>query len=144
MILQTTPFDTAFAGIVLLLGRVLFGGILAFTGINHFMQTEQMAGYAEAKGVPAAGLMVPFTGGMLVVGGLAIVLGVYPIVGAGALALFLLVSTPLMHDFWNAPEEQQQTEMTQFLKNVSLLGGSLVFLALAGVEWPYSLGLGLL
>lgn len=29
---------------VLLLGRVLFGGIIAFTGLNHFLQTEQMAG----------------------------------------------------------------------------------------------------
>ncbi len=143
MILQTTPFDGALAGLVLLLGRVLFGGVLAFTGINHFTDTGSMVGYAEAKGVPAAGLMVPFTGGMLLVGGLTIVLGVYPLVGAGALALFLLVSTPMMHDFWNAPEDQQQDETTQFLKNVSLLGGSLVFLALAGVEWPYSLGIGL-
>ena len=34
--------------VLLVAGRVLFGGVLAFTGLSHFTQTEQMAGYAEA------------------------------------------------------------------------------------------------
>ncbi|WP_247009222.1 DoxX family protein [Halorientalis litorea] len=136
-------FDTVGSGIVFLLARVLFGGVLAFMGLNHLSSGDQMVPYAAAKGVPAAGLMVPFTGGMLLVGGLSIVTGVYPVVGAGALAVFLLVTTPVMHDFWAAPAEEQQSEMTAFLKNVGLLAGSLVFLALASVQWPYAVGVGL-
>jgi uncharacterized membrane protein YphA (DoxX/SURF4 family) len=112
-------------------------------GLNHFLDTEAMVGYAEAEGAPAPGLAVPFTGGLLVFGGLSIVLGAFPLLGAGALVLFLLVATPLMHDFWAVPEEQQQTEMTQFLKNVLLLAGALGFLALATVPWPYAVGAGL-
>lgn len=142
MILQST-FGSASAEIAFLLGRVLFGAILAFTGLNHFMDTEAMVGYADAKGIPAASLAVPFSGGMLLFGGLGIALGVFPMLAAGAIALFLLVATPMMHDFWAAPEEQQQTEMTQFLKNVAMLGGAFFFLGLSSVPWPYSVGIGL-
>ncbi|MFC6733211.1 MULTISPECIES: DoxX family protein [unclassified Haladaptatus] len=136
-------FETTGAAVAFLLARVLLGGMLAFTGFNHFMQTEQMTGYADMKGVPAPKLSVLLSGGLLVFGGLSVILGFYPVVGAGALAVFLLVTTPKMHDFWNAPADQQQSEMTAFLKNVGLLGGVLLLLALGGVTWPYAVGVGL-
>jgi uncharacterized membrane protein YphA (DoxX/SURF4 family) len=136
-------FDTAGAGLAFLLGRVLFGAILAFTGLNHFLNADQMVPYAEFKGIPLPGLAVPFSGGLLLFGGLAIVFGAYPVVGAGALALFLLVATPTMHNFWAVAEEDQQDEMTSFLKNVGLLGGALVFLVFGGLDWPYAVGVGL-
>jgi uncharacterized membrane protein YphA (DoxX/SURF4 family) len=136
-------FDTAGADVAFLLGRLLFGLVMAFTGLNHFLNADQMAGYAGAKGVPAPGLAVPFTGGMLVLGGLGIALGAFPLLSAGAIAVFLLVTTPTMHDFWAVPEEEQQSELTQFLKNVALLGVALVFLTLSATPWPYALGVGL-
>jgi len=136
--LESAGADAAF-----LLARVLFGGILAFMGLNHFMNAESMSGYAEMKGVPAASLAVPFSGGMLLLGGLGIVLGVFPLLAAGAIAAFLVVTTPLMHNFWAVPEDQQQDEMTAFLKNVGMLAGALVFLALAGTDWAYAVGVGL-
>ncbi|WP_121821631.1 DoxX family protein [Halostella salina] len=130
--------------VIFLVGRALFGVVLAFMGLNHFMDTESMAGYAEAKGVPAAGLMVPFTGGMLLVGGLLVAVGAYPIVGAGALAVFLLVTTPVMHDFWTVDDPQErQSEMINFLKNVGLFGTALALLALGAEAWPYAVGVGL-
>jgi putative oxidoreductase len=140
--LQTGVFDAAGAGAIFLVARVIFGGILAFNGLNHFLNAGQMTPYAEAKGVPAASVLVPFTGGQLLVGGLAIILGIYPAVGAGALAVFLPIAAVAMHDFWAVPDEQQQTEMTQFLKNIAMTGGALAFLAVSGVDWPYAVGIG--
>ncbi|MFB6177475.1 MAG: quinol oxidase, partial [Halobaculum sp.] len=58
-----------------------------------------------------------------------------------AVAAFLVVSAVLMHDFWAVPEEQQQDEMTQFLKNAALAGGALAFLAIGGTQWPLALSL---
>ena len=135
--------DAGSAGLAFLVARVLFGVVLAFMGLNHFMNVDQMAGYAEAKGIPAGRLSVVFSGGMLVFGGLGIAAGVYPALAAGAIALFLIVSTPTMHDFWAVPEDQQQSEMTNFLKNVTMLGAALAFLALSGAAWPYAVGIGL-
>lgn len=72
-------------------------------------------------------------GGTLVFGGLGTLLGVLPALAAGALATFLLVAAVTMHDFRAIEDpEKQQTEMTQFLENVSGAGAALLFLALSG------------
>jgi uncharacterized membrane protein YphA (DoxX/SURF4 family) len=134
--------DSATAGILFLVGRVLFGGVLAFTGLNHFMNADGMIPYAEAKGLPAPAVSVYGSGGLLVFAGLLLIVGAYPVVATGALATFLLVSAFTMHDFWAVPEEQQQDEMTQFLKNVALAGGAFALLAVAGTAWPYSVAVG--
>jgi len=141
--LQSGAFASAGSGELFLLARVLFGGVLAFMGLNHFMNLGDMAGYAGSKGLPAPKLAVAFTGGLLVLGGLSIVTGAYVVLGAGALALFLVASAVGMHDFWTVEDPQQQTEMTQFLKNVMLAGAAIGLLALGGTAWPYSVGLGL-
>lgn len=135
--------DGAVAGIFLLVGRIFYGAVLAFMGVNHFQNVDSMAGYADAKGLPAPRASVLTSGAILVLGGLGIVFGVLPVVAAGAVAVFLLVSAVTMHDFWAVPDDQQQDEMTQFLKNVSLAGGALAFLVLANETWPYAVNVGL-
>lgn len=132
---------TGFEGIVLLVARVLFGGVIAFTGLNHFLDAEGMTGYARHKGLPAARLSVLGSGAVLVLGGIAIVTGVLPVLGAAAVTVFLVVAALTMHDFWAVPEEQQQNEMTQFLKNVSLAGGALALSILGLSNWAFSLGI---
>ncbi|MCU4799220.1 DoxX family protein [Halobacteria archaeon HArc-gm2] len=133
---------TGTEGLVLLVARVLFGGVIAFTGLNHFVQTEQMTGYAQHKGLPAPRLAVLGSGLALILGGLAIVLGIFPTVGGVVVAAFLVVAGVLFHDFWAVPEDQQQDEMTHFLKNVALAGGALALAVLAVERWAFSVGLG--
>ena len=136
--------ETTVGGIAFLVGRVLFGAVLGFMGFNHFVHLDGMSGYAEAKGVPFPRLSVAASGLLLVFGGAAIVLGVYPLLGAAAIAVFLLVSTPTIHDFWSISDpDQQQAEMTNFLKNAALFGAALVILAIGGTAWPYALNIGL-
>jgi uncharacterized membrane protein YphA (DoxX/SURF4 family) len=136
-------FETVLADVAFLLARVAFGGVLAFMGLNHFLDADGMAGYAEAKGLPAPKAAVLASGGLLVFGGLGIVLGVAPALAAGSLAVFLVVSAVAMHDFWAVPDDQKQTEMTQFLKNVGLFAGAVAFLALSGQSWAFALNVGL-
>jgi putative oxidoreductase len=131
----------AAADVLLLVARVLYGGVLAFMGLNHLMQTEALTGYAQHKGLPAPKLSVLASGAVLVLGGLSVAAGVLPVVGAIALAGFLLVSALTMHDFWAVPEDQQQDEMTGFLKNVALAGGALAIAASATTGWAYSVGI---
>jgi uncharacterized membrane protein YphA (DoxX/SURF4 family) len=135
--------ESGVAAIALLVGRVLFGGLLAFQGLTHFMQTDAMAGYAQAKGLPAPRASVLLSGSFLVAGGAAIAVGVFPALAAGGMALFLVVTAVTMHDFWAVPEEQHQDEMVQFIKNVELAGAAVVFLAISSLEWGYAVGVGL-
>jgi uncharacterized membrane protein YphA (DoxX/SURF4 family) len=123
-----------------LIGRVLFGAVLAFTGLNHFQNVDAMTGYAEAKGLPLARVGVIGSGVVLVAGGVGIAAGVAPVLAAGALATFLLVAAVLFHNFWAVPEDQTQDEMTHFLKNVAMAGGALVLLAAGPAVWTYGIG----
>ncbi|MCU4925639.1 DoxX family protein [Halobacteria archaeon AArc-dxtr1] len=136
-------FESTAAEIAFLLARVLFGGVLAFTGLNHFLNTDEMAAYAEFKGLPMPRLSVLGSGALLVLGGLSIVVGVFPGIGAAALAAFLLVSAVAMHDFWRQEGEDAQNEMNSFLKNVYGAGGALAFLVVASATWPYAMNIGL-
>lgn len=132
---------TGVQGIVFLVGRVLFGGVIAFTGLNHFMQTEQMTEYARHKGLPAPELGVLVSGAVLLLGGLSIVTGVFPVLGGVAVAGFLIVAALVFHDFWAVPEDRKQTELTHFLKNVALAGGALTIAALGWQTWAYGLNI---
>jgi len=125
-----------------LVARVLFGGVLAFTGLNHFQNVDAMTGYAEAKGLPLPRAGVVGSGVLLVGAGLGVAAGVAPVLAAGALAVFLLVTAVLFHDFWAVPADQTQDEMTQFLKNVALAGGALALLVGGTEVWAYGVGVG--
>lgn len=135
-------FETPLAAEFFLVGRVLFGLVLAYMGLNHFQAADYLADYAGSKGVPAPKAGVLASGGLLVLGGLAVVVGAFPVLASGGLALFLLVSAVTIHDFWAAPAEQAQDERTSFLKNVGLAGGALLLLSVGGTAWPYALGVG--
>ena len=128
---------------LLLAARVLFGGVLAFMGLNHFLQLEEMAGYAEFKGLPVPTLSVLASGVVLVLGGLGLVVGAFPLVSALAVAGFLVVAALAMHDFWAVGSEEKQDEFTAFLKNVAMAGGALALGALSAQTWELSVGIGL-
>ncbi len=100
-----------------------------------------MAGYAEYKGLPAPRFSVLASGGLLILGGLGVTVGVFPVVAAVALAVFLIVSAVAMHDFWAVPDEDRQDELNSFLKNVTLAGGALVVAASATGTWALSVGM---
>lgn len=128
--------------IALLIGRLLFGGYFAFSGLNHFMNTEKLAGWAESKELPRSELLVYLSGVMLVAGGLGIAAGAYPVVSILLVGVFLAVATPWLHNFWELEGEDREAQMTHFLKNLALFGA---LLALLSVDWTvYSLGLGVL
>jgi len=116
--------------IALLVGRVLFGGYFAFSGLNHFIQTDQLSGWVESKGFPAPDLLVYLSGLMLLSGGLGIAIGAYPVISVLLPGVFLAAVTPVFHDFWNFEGEEQQNHQVNFLKNLALIGALLMALSL--------------
>jgi putative oxidoreductase len=122
-----------------LLGRIIFGGYFVMAGFSHFQNLNMMVGYAKSKGTPAPTLAVGGSGLMLILGGLSMLLGLYPVVGIVLLALFLVGVTPVMHNFWTVKDPQARMgEMINFTKNVALLGALLMILAVPQ-PWPMSL-----
>jgi uncharacterized membrane protein YphA (DoxX/SURF4 family) len=120
------------------LGRAIFGGFFVYNGINHLKNSEAMAQYAGAKGVPAARQAVQATGAMMLGGGLSIMAGLKPRQGLAAIVAFLVPVSLQMHRFWEERDPQaKQMEMIQFMKNMALVGASLALLGIEG-PWPVS------
>lgn len=130
--------------IALLVGRVLFGGYFAFSGLNHFLNSDQLSGWVESKGFPAPEVLVYLSGLMLLAGGLGIATGAYPVVSILLVGVFLAAVTPTFHDFWNFEGEEEQNHMTNFLKNLALIGALLMALSLNWSVYAAGMSLGLL
>lgn len=124
--------------IIFLAGRVLFGGFFVMNGINHFTKFAGVKGYAASKKVPSPGSAAAITGLLLLAGGLGILLGVYTQWAVLSLAVFLILVSFKMHNFWAVPDPQMKmAEQVQFMKNMALLGAALMTL-LISTPWPYS------
>ena len=125
--------------IIFLIGRLVLGGYFILGGYNHFKMLNMMSGYAQSKGVPTPKAAVAFSGLLLFVGGLSILLGIYPTIGAVALVLFLVPVTFMMHAFWKVQDAQMKMgEQVNFMKNLALLGAVLMLLS---IPQPWSTSL---
>jgi uncharacterized membrane protein YphA (DoxX/SURF4 family) len=117
--------------LILVIGRILFGGFFLMSGINHFTKLEAMTGYAKYKKLPAAKLGVLISGLMLVIGGLSVILGYYADLGSLLLAIFLVLAAVIFHNFWKETDATaKQNEMLGFMKDIALAGAALILFAL--------------
>ncbi len=124
---------------IFLAGRVLVGGYYLSSAFHHFSDLGSLAQYAGALGVPLPAVAVAVAGILLAIGGLTMILGIYPDVGIAALVLFFVPVTVIMHAFWaDSDPTMRQIDLVNFGKNVALLGSSLMF-AVVPRPWAYSL-----
>ncbi len=121
-----------------LLGRGIFAVYFLIAAWNHFSKAGYLAGYAQSKKVPAPKAAVIGSGILLLIGGLSILLGLWPAVGIFALILFLVPVSFMMHAYWNETDPQRRaSEVVNFGKNMALVGALLMMLALP-YPWPLS------
>jgi putative oxidoreductase len=124
---------------ILLIGRIVLGGFFIYSGVNHFIGFGMMTHYAKMKGVPFPAIAQGTSGLMLLLGGLSIASGIYPVVGIALLVAFLVPVSLMMHNFWKLRDPQaRMADRVNFLKNVALLGALLMLLTLPS-PWPLSL-----
>jgi putative oxidoreductase len=112
--------------IVPLMGRVLFALVFILAAPGHF--SGAAIDYAAAEGVPMAGVLVPLSGCVALVGGMSVLLGYKAKLGAALLIAFFLVPVTLvMHAFWSVTDPQMhQVQLAMFMKNVAIIGGALL------------------
>ena len=129
------------ASILLLVGRVLFGGFFLVMAMNHYMKTDMLVGYAESAGVPSAKLAVLLSGLLILGGGLGVILGVYVGYALLGIAVFLVLTMIMVHKFWAIEDpEKKMPEMVNFMKNMGFLGATLMMYSIPEV-WAYSVTL---
>jgi putative oxidoreductase len=112
------------------IGRVLFALIFITAAPRHF--SEDGARHAAELGLPGAGLLVPLSGVMALLGGISVALGYKARWGAWLLVAFLVPVTLVMHAFWRLHDPAAiHIQQAMFAKNLSMLGGAL-FLSQVG------------
>lgn len=117
--------------IFILIGRVLFGGFFLVNAFMHFSKSAALAQYAASKKVPAPRAMVLATGGLMAVGGVGVILGIFISLAVACLVVFLLTAAFKFHDFWAVTDPmQKQMQMILFMRNIALTGAALMALGL--------------
>lgn len=118
---------------VTILGRSMFAALFLISGAGHFLDYESMVLYATAYDVPLPGVMVPFTGAMIFLGGLSVLLGVEVRLGAWLLAGFLIPTALIMHRFWGLDDPLlASVQQAHFMKNIALAGAALLLTRFGG------------
>jgi putative oxidoreductase len=143
-------FMNLIQSLVAFLGRVLLSIIFIASGIHqvlYWQNTEQYftqglthwlaisVGDATLQSAIEFGLAHAFLLLLLgvifeIIGGLLIFLGLWVRLGSLLLIIFLIPTTIAFHHFWQLQGADREMQMIHFMKNVSILGGLLVVLAL--------------
>ena len=128
----TPRAPSTYADLVLLVGRVLLGGIFVFSGSFKVTAVAAFAATLERRGVPFAPVMGVIGAYVEFLGGLAIVLGIELRYTSALMIAFVIVATLISHRFWEMSGEPRAAQQTQFVKNVAIAGGFLLLHAAGG------------
>ena len=125
-------------GILTIVARAMIVTIFLLSAVgNKIPNFNGVGAYMTSEGVPQAQLRLVGAITCLIVGSISILLGLKARIGASLLLVFLALATYYFHDFWNFQGQEQQMQMIQFLKNLSLMG-TMVFI-IANGSGPLSL-----
>jgi putative oxidoreductase len=112
------------------LGRVLLSGMFIRGGYNAVKDPGHRVELTEKSGLPQPEMLVKLDGALMVIGGVMLALGIKPKHAALLLAACLIPTTFVGHNFWAQESEQaKDQQLTQFMKNVAMLGGLISILA---------------
>jgi len=130
---DTSAANKGLWGPVVLLGRICFAFVFLFGTMGHF--NGQDLPYAIQAGIPVAKIAVPLAGVIAVLGGLSILFGYKAKLGGWLIVLFLVPVTLLMHNFWAVTGGARMMQLTNFEKNLSMLGGAFLISQFGAGPW---------
>lgn len=131
-----------------MIGRIAFALIFIIAGISKFMDltstSNQIAAEVMIPGFLSGavtqiesmtGMRMPMllaisAAGIEVIGGAMIALNFASRFGALILFLFMIPATYFFHDFWNMSGDAWMQNLLHFQKNLSIIGGLIVFFVL--------------
>jgi putative oxidoreductase len=119
------------SAILNILGRFFFVLIFLMSAIgNKIPNYGGTVKYMESEGVPAPMILLAGAIVFLIAGGLSILVGFKAKIGATLLLIFLILANYWFHDFWTFDDAQvKQTQTIAFMKNLALIGGTLMIIA---------------
>ena len=110
------------------IGAILYGLVVGFFGVNHFLYGAKMTGLIPSY-LPGAIVWVYISGGALVLAAIAIIINVQSKLAGFLLFLLLIIIISVIHipAFLHAPDEAtKMTFMTSILKDIAMAAAALM------------------
>lgn len=119
--------------VLVTVGQLLLGALFVWAGLNHFGPAqEKVVPVLKARGVPMPREALYAASAFEVVCGACLMLGVAVAPAAIGLALFTILASVVMVNFWDMPEgEPRELLRGIFASNAAIVGGLLVTAAQA-------------
>jgi putative oxidoreductase len=114
---------------VALIGRIALAAIFVLSGLQKLIDFTGTASMIAGAGVPLPTVAAAVAVVIELGGGLAIFAGWMTRVAALAIVVFLIIVSPIFHNFWTMQGDERMLNQIMFLKNVSMLGGFLLLMA---------------
>lgn len=113
-------------GIVPLVGRILLSAVFILAGIGKIGGFSMEEGFVASKHLPLPAVALSIALIIELVGGIAILLGLYTRIAAWIVFLYMIPTTFLFHNFWTMQGAAHQDNMLHFEKNLAIMGGLLL------------------
>jgi putative oxidoreductase len=124
------------------LGRIFLSLLFVVSGVQKLMDVSEITKLLTDNAVPIPEQIVPYlqgipqyqalgylVAGVEVIGGLMVLVGLKARWGAMLLAVFTALTIFFVHHFWDMTGAAFKTNMTEALKNLSVIGGLLLVVA---------------
>lgn len=124
-----------YESLAMFVGRIFLALLFVVSGVGKITGYAGTAAYMASKGLPLVDVLLPMTILVELGGGLLLALGWKARWAAAALLLFLIPATLIFHQFWGIDPKLAQMQKIHFLKNVAIMGGMLMVLAIGAGAW---------
>lgn len=113
-------------GVLPLLGRILISIVFILGGIGKITGFSMEEGMVAAKHLPLPEAALGIALVIELLGGLAVLFGVFTRAVSWILFIYLIPTTLLFHNFWTMSGMDRIDTMIHFEKNLAIMGGLLL------------------
>ncbi len=119
------------AGWMMLVARLLLASVFLISAIHKAFWYGKADAEFRGVGLPVVNLVLPATIALHLLGSVSLIVGMYVTESSLALAVFTLIVSFKVHDFWNMSGDERLERSRVFEANIAVVGG-LILLAAVG------------
>lgn len=113
-----------------LLGRVCISTMFLWIAYDKIIHWNATVAHYKTKHIPQLNIVLPVAFGLKVLGAMLILFGWHAHIGALMLLIVCIPSVVYLHAFWKFQGHDRAVELSKFRKEVAIIGGLLLLLAL--------------
>ncbi|AHG46778.1 quinol oxidase [Rhizobium leguminosarum bv. trifolii CB782] len=111
---------------MIVLGRLLLGGLYVAGGIHHFFVIVPLTDAIEARGIPLAKWVLLSGSLFQILAGTLLMLGLFVTAAAFGLIVFTLAATVMLLNFWDMQGTARESAINTWKTNMAIIGGLLI------------------